>query len=71
MTDVERKAVISGIGQSEVGRRLGRSDLDLTLDASLEAIADAGHTPADIDGVATIGDTPIPDVVAALGLPCR
>jgi acetyl-CoA acetyltransferase len=53
MTDVERKAIISGIGQSDVGRRLNRSELDLTIDASLAAIADAGLTVADIDGLAT------------------
>jgi acetyl-CoA acetyltransferase len=53
MTDVERRTIISGVGQSDVGRRLGRSGLDLTLDAALEAIADAGLTPADIDGIAT------------------
>jgi acetyl-CoA acetyltransferase len=49
----ERKAVISGIGQSEIGRRLYRSGLDLTVDAALAAIADAGLTRDDIDGVAT------------------
>jgi acetyl-CoA acetyltransferase len=53
MTDVERRAVISGIGQSAVGRRLGRTGLDLTIDAALEAIADAGLASADIDGIAT------------------
>jgi acetyl-CoA acetyltransferase len=53
MTDIEQKAIISGIGQSEVGRRLGRDELDLTLDAALAAIADAGLTTADIDGLAT------------------
>ncbi len=53
MTDFERRSVISGIGQSDVGRRLGRTGLDLTIDAALEAIADAGLTPADIDGIAT------------------
>jgi acetyl-CoA acetyltransferase len=47
------KAIISGIGQSAVGRRLQRTDIDLTIEASLEAIADAGLTPADIDGIAT------------------
>jgi acetyl-CoA acetyltransferase len=46
-------AAVSGIGQSDVGRRLYRSGLDLTLDACLEAIADAGLTTADIDGIAT------------------
>lgn len=54
MVDIlERKAVISGIGQSEVGRRLYRSPLDLTVDACLEAMGDAGLKPADIDGIAT------------------
>jgi acetyl-CoA acetyltransferase len=49
MTD----ALISGIGQSDVGRRLGRSGLSLTIDAALESIADAGLTVADIDGIST------------------
>jgi acetyl-CoA acetyltransferase len=53
MTDFERRSIISGIGQSAVGRRLGRSGLDLTIDAALAAIADAGLTTADIDGIAT------------------
>jgi acetyl-CoA acetyltransferase len=50
---LERRAVITGIGQSEIGRRLGRDPLGLTLDACLAAIADAGLSPADIDGLAT------------------
>ncbi len=49
----ERKAVISGIGQSKVGRRLHRGELDLTLEACLAAIADAGLTTSDIDGLST------------------
>lgn len=53
MTAVPPRAVISGIGQSAVGRRLGRDGLDLTIDAALEAIADAGLTVADIDGLST------------------
>lgn len=54
-------AVISGIGQSAVGRRLGRTGLDLTLDAAVAAIADAGLTVADIDGLATYpGGYPMP-----------
>jgi acetyl-CoA acetyltransferase len=50
---IERRTVISGAGQSEVGRRLFRDPLDLTLDACMAAIEDAGLTTADIDGVAT------------------
>jgi acetyl-CoA acetyltransferase len=46
-------AVISGIGQSDVGRRLGRAALDLTVDACLAALDDAGLTRDDVDGLAT------------------
>ncbi|HLI61835.1 MAG TPA: OB-fold domain-containing protein [Terriglobales bacterium] len=49
---LERKAIISGVGQSEIGRRLFRDEIDLTAEAALRAIADAGLTPADIDGIA-------------------
>jgi acetyl-CoA acetyltransferase len=50
---LERRAVISGLGQSAVGRRLGRSELDLTVDACLAAVADAGLERSDIDGLST------------------
>jgi acetyl-CoA acetyltransferase len=50
---IERRAVITGVGQSEVGRRLFRDPLELTLDACLAAIEDAGLTTGDIDGIAT------------------
>ncbi len=53
MEILERRACISGIGQSEIGRRLGRDPLALTLDACLAAIEDAGLTRDDIDGLAT------------------
>jgi acetyl-CoA acetyltransferase len=48
----EKHVAITGIGQSEVGRPSTKSALRLTLDAALEAIADAGLTRDDIDGVA-------------------
>jgi acetyl-CoA acetyltransferase len=50
---LERRAAISGIGQSTIGRRLGRDPLGLTLEACLAAIADAGLRPKDIDGLST------------------
>jgi len=49
----ERRAVISGVGQSAIGRRLDRSGLQLTLDAILAAVADAGLDLDDVDGLAT------------------
>jgi acetyl-CoA acetyltransferase len=45
--------IISGIGQSDIGRRLGRDPLQLTADACLAAVHDAGLTLADIDGLTT------------------
>jgi acetyl-CoA acetyltransferase len=49
----EHDSIISGIGQSAVGRRLGRSPVDLTVEAALAAIGDAGLTRDDIDGIST------------------
>lgn len=46
-----REAYITGIGQSEVGVRLTRSPMGLTKDAIVEALADAGLTIDQIDGV--------------------
>ncbi len=75
---IEEQAVISGVGSSKIGRRLGRDPWDLTVDAALEAIADAGLTVADIDGLSTypgaMGSTPgitgagVDDVRSLLGL---
>ena len=42
MTFVDDKVVITGVGQSAVGRKLFRSGIDLAIDAALEAIAHAG-----------------------------
>jgi acetyl-CoA acetyltransferase len=49
----EKQCAISGIGQSDIGRRLGRDPLELTLDACYAAIGDAGLRPSDIDGLST------------------
>jgi acetyl-CoA acetyltransferase len=48
-----KEAYITGLGQSEVGVRLPRHPLLLTVDAVREAIADAGLTLSQIDGVFT------------------
>src|SRR5207244_12227940 len=48
---LERRAILSGVGQSQIGRRLFRTDLDLTCEAALAAIADAGLPTRAIDGL--------------------
>lgn len=67
----ERRAIISGIGISRIGRRSGVPGLDLTMEAARAAIADAGLEPADIDGISTMGDTPLDEVSQALGIEPR
>ena len=54
----ERKVVISGIGMSTVGRRLGRNPLGLMVDACLSAIEDAGLQVSDIDGMSSYPGPP-------------
>jgi acetyl-CoA acetyltransferase/uncharacterized OB-fold protein len=49
----EHKSVLSGIGRSRMGRRLMVDPLSLCVDACLEAVADAGLTLDDIDGLST------------------
>jgi acetyl-CoA acetyltransferase len=49
----EHRSVLSGVGRSAMGRRLLRDPLSLTVDACLAAVADAGLTLGDIDGLST------------------
>jgi acetyl-CoA acetyltransferase len=72
------EAYITGVGQSEVGVRLTRSPLGLTVDAVREAIAEAGLSLSQIDGVSTypgkmptyLGFSPVgsDELIEALGL---
>jgi acetyl-CoA acetyltransferase len=71
-------AFITGIGQSEVGMRLTRHPLLLTVDAVREALDEAGLSIAQIDGVSTypgraaalLGFSPIgaDELIDALGI---
>jgi acetyl-CoA acetyltransferase/uncharacterized OB-fold protein len=49
----EDKAAITGVGASRMGRRLMAPPLSLTIEACEAAIADAGLTLSDIDGLST------------------
>jgi acetyl-CoA acetyltransferase len=64
----KKKAVISGVGISQIGRKTERSGLELTAESSLAAVEDAGLSVGDIDGVATMGETPIAQACARLGV---
>ncbi len=71
MTAPETGAIITGLGLSRIGRRLEVGPLELTVEASRNAIADAGLTVDDIDGISTMGDTPATEAAAALGIEPR
>jgi acetyl-CoA acetyltransferase len=64
-------AAIVGIGETPYSRSTPESALELQLRASLRAIADAGLTPRDIDGVIPVGisGATAEEYVHNLGLP--
>jgi acetyl-CoA acetyltransferase len=73
----EDKVALTGIGMSPVGRRLMQPPLGLTVQACEAAIADAGLTLADIDGLSTypgainvggFGEGGVTALEAALGI---
>ncbi len=73
----EDKVALTGIGMSKIGRRQMLPPLSLTIDACEAAIADAGLTFADIDGLSTypgggnlggFGEGGVTALEAALGI---
>lgn len=54
------KGAITGIGETTYAKVSGKSSLQLQIEASLAAIADAGLAPGDIDGIIPIGLTGAP-----------
>ncbi|MER5183399.1 OB-fold domain-containing protein [Streptomyces sp. NPDC002896] len=73
----EHRAALTGAGASRVGRRLGVPPLELTIEACEKAVADAGLTMGDIDGLATypgagiaagFGEGGVAAVESALGI---
>lgn len=54
------KPIITGLGQSAIGRRLPQSAYRLTIDAIQEAVADAGLAMTDIDGLVTYPGNAVP-----------
>ena len=53
MSGLSGKAAIVGIGATEFSKDSGRSELQLSVEASRHALADAGLTAADVDGLTT------------------
>jgi len=47
------KSAIAGIGATDFSKESGRSELQLSCEAVLDALADAGLKPSDVDGLTT------------------
>ncbi|MDQ6524894.1 thiolase [Nocardioides sp. LHD-245] len=60
-------AIVGAAESTDLGKIPDKSALELHVDAALNALADCGLTPADIDGVASAGELPN-DVADYLGI---
>lgn len=60
-------AIIGAAESTDLGKIPDKSALELHVDAALNALADCGLTPADVDGVASAGEMPV-DVADYLGI---
>lgn len=71
MAGFSREAAIVGIGATEFSKESGRSELQLSVEAVLAALADCGLTPADVDGLTTFTMDTSSEIAVAreLGVP--
>ncbi|MCU1452276.1 MAG: lipid-transfer protein [Acidimicrobiales bacterium] len=71
MTTLVGDATIVGIGQTEYSRAAGRSETQLAAEAIVAALADAGLTSDDVDGLVSYTIDPVEEteLVRALGTP--
>ena len=68
--DISGKVAIVGVGETDYVRGSDRSVTELVLDASMQAIQDAGLLPSDIDGVIPPpGYVTTEEIAANLGMP--
>ncbi|MEE2031453.1 acetyl-CoA acetyltransferase [Rhodococcus chondri] len=70
---MSRKVAVAGVALSDVGRVDNKNAYELMAQASRRALADAGLSPSDVDGLASTGQGTLPptDVGEYLGLKPR
>lgn len=64
------RAAIAGIGQTELSRHAGRTELQLACESVTAALADAGLSPADVDGLVSYTIDPVSEteLVRSVGI---
>jgi acetyl-CoA acetyltransferase len=71
VSGLDGRAAIVGIGATEFSKESGRSELQLSAEATRAALADAGLRPADVDGLVTFTMDTSSEIALAreLGIP--
>jgi acetyl-CoA acetyltransferase len=64
------RAAIAGIGQTEFSKESGRTEMRLAVEAASAALADAGLSPADVDGFCTFTMDSNEEIELARNLGC-
>jgi acetyl-CoA acetyltransferase len=71
VSGIDGRAAIVGVGATEFSKESGRSELQLSAEATRAALADAGLTPGDVDGLVTFTMDTSSEIALAreLGIP--
>jgi acetyl-CoA acetyltransferase len=70
VSGIAGKTAIAGIGQTELSKDSGRTEMRLAVEASAAALADAGLSPKDVDGFSTFSMDSNEEIEVARNLGC-
>ena len=68
---ISAKAAIVGLGATEFSKNSGRTELRLAMEATIEALKDAGIDPSEVDGFSSYSVDKVPEYEIARLLGCK